>query len=141
MAVARAKRLQIMLTATELAAVRDWRFARQMPTLASAVGRSPNLDDRPRRWVMPMKQSSELDRSDIERLRARLRETLHDIEEFETRLQDEERKCGIIPAPSKPVVERMAAVGMPREAIDQLADMLDTLTQIAPRIEIIPGLN
>jgi len=35
----------------------------------------------------------------------------------------------------------MAAVGMPREVIDQLADMLDTLTQIAPRIEIIPGLN
>ena len=84
---------------------------------------------------------AELNTSEIERVRARLRETLHDIEEFETRLQDEERKCGITPAPSKPVVERMAAVGMPREVIDQLADMLDTLTQIAPRIEIIPRLN
>ena len=84
---------------------------------------------------------AELNTSEIECLRARLRKTLHDIEEFETRLQDEERKCGITPAPSKPVVERMAAVGMPREVIDQLADMLDTLTQIAPRIEIIPGLN
>jgi hypothetical protein len=37
MSVARSKRLQIMLTAAELAAVRDWRFARQMPSLASAV--------------------------------------------------------------------------------------------------------
>jgi hypothetical protein len=54
-------------------------------------------------------------------------------------LQDEERKCGITPAPSKPVVERMAAVGMPREVIDQLADMLDTL--FAPGIGEIPGLN
>jgi hypothetical protein len=84
-----------------------------------------------------------IERSDIEGLRARLREALHGIAEFETRLLDEERKCGITPAPSKPVVERMAAVGMPREAIDQLADMLDTLTQIAPVIigKIIPGLN
>jgi hypothetical protein len=92
---------------------------------------------------MSKKQSreAELNTSEIERVRARLRETLLDIEELETRLQDEERKCGITPAPSKPVVERMAAVGMPREAIDQLADMLDTLTQIAPRIEIIPKLN
>jgi hypothetical protein len=80
--------------------------------------------------------------SDIEGMRSKLRETLHGIEEFETRLQDEERKCGITPAPSKPVVERMAAVGMPREVIDQLADMLDTLTQIAPGIiGEIPSLN
>ena len=85
---------------------------------------------------------AELNTSEIERVRARLRETLHDIEEFETRLQDEERKYGITPAPSKPVVERMAAVGMPREVIDQLADMLDTLTQIAlGNIGEISGLN
>ena len=91
---------------------------------------------------MQKKQSSELNKSDIEGMRATLREILHDIEEFETRLQDEERKCGITPAPSKPVVERMAAVGMPREAIDQLADMLDTLTQIARGIiGEIPDLN
>jgi len=91
---------------------------------------------------MQKKQSLELNTSDIEGMRARLREILHDIEEFETRLQDEERKCGIIPAPSKPVVERMAAVGMPREAIDQLADMLDTLTPIARGIiGEIPDLN
>ena len=83
-----------------------------------------------------------IERSDIEDMRTRLRETLHGIAEFETRLQDEERKCGITPAPSKPVVERMAAVGMPREAIDQLADMLDTLTQIAlGNIGEISGLN
>ena len=91
---------------------------------------------------MQKKQSSELNTSDIEGMRARLREILHDIAEFETRLQDEERKCGTTPAPSKPVVERMAAVGMPRKVIDQLADMLDALTQIAPGIiGEIPGLN
>jgi hypothetical protein len=37
MAVIRGRRLQIMLTEAELAAVRDWRFARQMPSAASAV--------------------------------------------------------------------------------------------------------
>jgi hypothetical protein len=37
MAIIRARRLQIMLTEAELAAVRDWRFARQMPSVASAV--------------------------------------------------------------------------------------------------------
>jgi hypothetical protein len=91
---------------------------------------------------MQKKQSSELKTNDIEGMRATLRKTLHDIEEFEARLQDEERKRGITPAPSKPVVERMAAVGITREAIDQLAEMLDTLTQIAPDfIGEIPGLN
>lgn len=33
----RGERLQIMLTDTELAAVDDWRFARRMPSRASAV--------------------------------------------------------------------------------------------------------
>ena len=37
MALSRANRLQIMLTDPELAAVRDWRFARQMPSVASAI--------------------------------------------------------------------------------------------------------
>ena len=37
MPLRRAKRLQIMLTEAELAAVRDWRFARQMPSAASAI--------------------------------------------------------------------------------------------------------
>jgi hypothetical protein len=35
--VSRANRLQIMLTDAELAAVRDWRFAKQMPSVASAI--------------------------------------------------------------------------------------------------------
>jgi hypothetical protein len=72
-----------------------------------------------------------IERSDIEGMRTRLRETLRGIAEFETRLQDEERKCGITPAPSEPVVDRMAALGMPREAINQLAEMLDTLTLLS----------
>jgi hypothetical protein len=33
----RAERLQIMLTADELAAVDDWRFTRRMPSRASAI--------------------------------------------------------------------------------------------------------
>lgn len=33
----REQRLQIMLTEEELAAIDDWRFARRMPTRASAV--------------------------------------------------------------------------------------------------------
>jgi hypothetical protein len=33
----RGERLQIMLTADELAAVDDWRFSRRMPSRASAV--------------------------------------------------------------------------------------------------------
>jgi hypothetical protein len=92
---------------------------------------------------MAIRGNAMIERSDIEDMRTRLRETLHGIAEFETRLQDEERKFGITPAPSEPVIERMAAVGMPREVIDQFADTLDTLTQIAPGIigKIIPGLN
>lgn len=37
MALGRAKRLQIMLSEAELAAISDWRFARRMPSGASAV--------------------------------------------------------------------------------------------------------
>ena len=33
----RGERLQIMLTATEIAALDDWRFARRMPSRASAI--------------------------------------------------------------------------------------------------------
>ena len=37
MALGRAKRLQIMLTEDELKIIRDWRFAKQMPSVASAI--------------------------------------------------------------------------------------------------------
>jgi hypothetical protein len=37
MALGRIKRLQIMLTEAELEAVRDWRFAKNMPSVASAI--------------------------------------------------------------------------------------------------------
>jgi hypothetical protein len=37
MALSRAKRLQIMLTEGELKIIRDWRFAKQMPSVASAI--------------------------------------------------------------------------------------------------------
>lgn len=84
---------------------------------------------------MPMKQTresieAELNANQVERAVARLRETVRDIEEFEKRLQEEEKEWGITPVPSKPVVERMAAVGMTQEAIDQVAAMLDALPKI-----------
>jgi len=85
---------------------------------------------------------AELTASGIERLRVRLLEALRDIKEFEKRLRDEEKKLGITPVPSKPVVERMAAVGMRQEAIDMMSDMLDTLTEIAlSSIGETPGRN
>ena len=85
---------------------------------------------------------AELTASEIGRLRARLLEALGDIKEFEKRLRDEETKLGITPVSSKPVVERMAAVGMPQEAIDMMSDMLDTLTEIAlSYIGETPGRN
>jgi len=61
----------------------------------SPIGKPPSQDDRPSRRVMSKKQSresleAELNTSEIERVRTRLRETLHDIEEFRNRLQDEE---------------------------------------------------
>lgn len=37
MALGRVQRLQIMLTASEQAAIDDWRFARQMPSRAAAI--------------------------------------------------------------------------------------------------------
>jgi hypothetical protein len=37
MALGRVERLQIMLTADELAAIDDWRFVRRMPSRASAI--------------------------------------------------------------------------------------------------------
>jgi hypothetical protein len=37
MALGRARRLQIMLTDAELEAIGNWRFARRMPSVASAV--------------------------------------------------------------------------------------------------------
>jgi hypothetical protein len=37
MGLGRVERLQIMLTASEQAAIDDWRFARQMPSRAAAI--------------------------------------------------------------------------------------------------------
>jgi hypothetical protein len=85
---------------------------------------------------------AELTASEAERLRARLLEALRDIKEFEKRLQNEEKKLGITAVPSKPVVERLVAVGMPQESIDIMSDMLDTLTEITlSYIGETPGRN
>jgi hypothetical protein len=93
---------------------------------------------------MPEKQTresieAEMTASEVERAVAKLQEAMRDMEEFERRLQHEEREWGITPIPSKPLVERMAAVGMSKEVIDYVSDMLGAVTKIGlGRIDEVP---
>ena len=84
---------------------------------------------------MPEKQSresieAELNANDVERAIANLRGTMRDLEEFERQLQQLERKHGLTSDRSKPLDERMAAVGMRQEAIDHMSIMFDAVTKI-----------
>jgi hypothetical protein len=66
-------------------------------------------------------------------------EVPHDIRELERRLEEEERGRAITPLPGKPLVERMAAVGSSKEAIQQVSDMLDAITKrVSGRADEIP---
>ena len=93
---------------------------------------------------MPKKQTREsieadLNASEIDRAVAKLQEAKRAMEEFERRLQDEEREWEITPVPSKPLVERMAAIGMSKEVIDYVSDMLGAVTKIGlGRMDEIP---
>jgi hypothetical protein len=78
---------------------------------------------------MPKKQTresieAELNASRMERLLAELKETLHLVEEFEADLQKRERKAGIKNARDRPLVDRLAALGMPEEALEETAELL-----------------
>jgi hypothetical protein len=84
---------------------------------------------------MPTKQTretieAELLANELDRVVARIRETQRDFEEFENDLREHEKARGITPVPDKPLVQRMAAVGMPREAINRVSEMLGAVTKI-----------
>jgi len=46
------------------------------------------------------------------------------VEEFEADLQERERRTGIKTERDKPLVDRLAALGMPKEAIEETAELL-----------------
>jgi hypothetical protein len=72
-----------------------------------------------------------LNASEVERAVRRCREVLHDIRELQRRLEEEEeRSWAITPLPDRPLVERMAAVGIGKEAIQQVSDMLDAIKKL-----------
>jgi hypothetical protein len=84
---------------------------------------------------MPKKETreaieAELNATETERLRNRIEEIFHEIEELEATLQQIEEDRGL-PSfiRSKPLVERMTNLGMSQEAIDAVGDMLDAMTK------------
>ena len=82
---------------------------------------------------------AELNASEVERAVRRCREVLHDIRELQRRLEEEERSWAITPLPDRPLVERMAAVGIGKEAIQQVSDMRDaTKKLVSGRADEIP---
>src|SRR5262249_52992620 len=85
---------------------------------------------------MPKKQTregieAELSATETERLLNRMKEIMREIEEVEDVLQQMEQERGLPSFRSKPLVERMAHLGMSQEAIDGVGDMLDAMTKIA----------
>ena len=84
---------------------------------------------------MPKKETcesieAELAATEVERAIARCREVVRDVQDLERRLKDQEREWGITPIPGKPLIERIAAVGMSKDVIQQVSDMLEAITRI-----------
>ena len=85
---------------------------------------------------MPAKQTkesieAELNASERDRAVQRMREVIRDHEEFERDLQEREAEAGLPTFyRSKPIVERMAAVGMSQAAIDHVSTWLDAINKI-----------
>jgi hypothetical protein len=84
---------------------------------------------------MPEKQTresieAELNASEDRRLALQLKEAIRELDELEAELQRLEKARGL-PAFSrtKPLRERMAALGMRREAIDCISDLLDAMSK------------
>jgi hypothetical protein len=85
---------------------------------------------------MPAKQTkesieTELDASAKARVARKLHDAAQDAQEFEMRMQELEAEAGL-PAfyQSKPVVERMAALGMSQDLIDHARTRLDALSKV-----------
>jgi hypothetical protein len=85
---------------------------------------------------MPAKQTresieAELNASEPERLAQQLRELIQEQDEIERMLRQLEDAAGLPTFyRSKPLVERMAAVGMGRAAIDRIQMMLDAFRMV-----------
>ena len=84
---------------------------------------------------MPKKETresieSELAATEVERAIARCREVLRDVQDLERRLREQERDWGITPLPGKPLIERMAAVGMNKDVIQRVSDMMEAMARI-----------
>jgi hypothetical protein len=85
---------------------------------------------------MPAKETresieAELNGGERERLLQKLRELVQNWAEFERVLQEREAKAGLPTYDqSKPIVERMAAVGMSQDAIDHFKTWMDSIVKI-----------
>jgi hypothetical protein len=79
---------------------------------------------------MPTKQEieAELQLSETDRIRAEFERLIGDVAEMEDDLREREKAAGL-PSfyQSKPLVERMAAVGMSREAIARVSEWLEAM--------------
>jgi hypothetical protein len=74
------------------------------------------------------KIEAELQMSEQERIVADLKRLIKDVEEFERDLQAREAELGLPTFyRSKPLVERMALVGMSKEAVEKMNLLFDTL--------------
>ena len=86
---------------------------------------------------MPKKQTretieAELSAIETERLAGWTNEILHEIDEVEALLRQMEKERGLPDScQAKPLVERMAHLGMNQEAIDRVSEMLDAMTKVA----------
>jgi hypothetical protein len=93
---------------------------------------------------MPRKETPEsieadLNASQTERLLADLKEAVRQVEEFEADLEARERAKGIKTERGKPLVDQLAGVGVPKEAIDETAELLSALGLIvSDRLEELP---
>ena len=84
---------------------------------------------------MPEKQTresieAELNATETERLINLVKEILCEIDEVEAGLRQMEEERGLASDSSKPLVDRMAHLGMSPEAIERVGELLDATTKI-----------
>jgi hypothetical protein len=78
------------------------------------------------------KIEAELRMSERERVVAKCRRLIDEFDEFERRLQALEAERGLPPSyRSKPLVERMAHLGMSEDALDKIKQLLAAITAFA----------
>jgi hypothetical protein len=93
---------------------------------------------------VPKKQTretieAELNATDTERLLELANEVLREIDEVEAGLWQMEKERGLPDScHAKPLLERMANLGMRQEAIDRVGEMLDAMTKTQGKIDELP---